>query len=44
MAADEPDGQVRAAYGDAKFAGLRQIKKRYDPDNIFRFNQNITPS
>ena len=43
MSADEPDGRVRAAYGD-KFDKLRQIKKRYDPGNVFRFNQNITPA
>jgi FAD/FMN-containing dehydrogenase len=44
MNADEPSERVRLAYGDAKFDRLRQIKKRYDPDNIFRFNQNILPA
>jgi FAD/FMN-containing dehydrogenase len=44
MTEDEPSDRVRAAYGEAKFARLRDIKKRYDPDNVFRFNQNIPPA
>jgi FAD/FMN-containing dehydrogenase len=44
MNADEPSDRVRLAYGNAKFDRLRQIKKRYDPDNVFRFNQNIPPA
>jgi FAD/FMN-containing dehydrogenase len=36
--------RLRATYGDAKFARLSRLKARYDPDNLFRFNQNITPS
>ncbi|GAC1472612.1 MAG: FAD-binding oxidoreductase [Chloroflexota bacterium] len=43
MSADEPDGRVRAAYGE-KYDRLRQIKKRYDPENVFRFNHNVTPT
>ena len=35
---------MRAAYGDAKFERLRQIKRRYDPANLFRFNHNIPPA
>jgi FAD/FMN-containing dehydrogenase len=34
---------VRAGYGDAKYARLVEIKRKYDPDNVFRFNQNIKP-
>lgn len=42
-AADVPLDRLRAAYGDGKFARLQQLKQRYDPGNVFRFNQNIPP-
>ncbi|MDX6533718.1 MAG: hypothetical protein QOF68_1462, partial [Gaiellales bacterium] len=42
-APDEPIERVRAAYGDAKFERLRRLKRRYDPENLFRFNHNIPP-
>ncbi len=41
---DEGEARVRAAYGDAKYERLVQLKRRYDPDNFFRVNQNIPPS
>lgn len=41
MTADTTADGVRAAYGDAKYARLQQLKRRFDPDNSFRFNQNI---
>jgi FAD/FMN-containing dehydrogenase len=34
---------VPAGYGDAKYRRLVEIKRSYDPDNVFRFNQNIKP-
>jgi FAD/FMN-containing dehydrogenase len=35
--------RLRVTYGEAKFARLQDLKARYDPDNVFRFNQNIPP-
>jgi FAD/FMN-containing dehydrogenase len=40
---DEGEERVREAYGAEKYDRLKQLKRRYDPDNFFRLNQNIPP-
>jgi FAD/FMN-containing dehydrogenase len=40
---DDEDDTAAAAYGRT-IERLQQVKARYDPDNIFRLNQNITPA
>ena len=40
---EEGEDLVRRSYG-GNFDKLAAIKKKYDPDNVFRFNQNIVPA
>jgi FAD/FMN-containing dehydrogenase len=40
----EGDARVRAAYPNGTYERLAEIKRRYDPSNLFRLNQNIRPS
>jgi FAD/FMN-containing dehydrogenase len=43
MQADEPIERVRAAFGVEAFERLQVLKRRYDPNNVLRRNQNIPP-
>jgi FAD/FMN-containing dehydrogenase len=41
---DEGEAGVRQAYPGRTWDRLAAIKARYDPDNLFRLNQNIRPA
>ena len=41
--ADEGEERIKASYGD-NYARLVTAKDKYDPNNLFRVNQNIKPS
>ena len=43
MLADTDPALGRSVYGDAKMARLVALKRAWDPDNVFRLNQNIDP-
>jgi FAD/FMN-containing dehydrogenase len=34
---------VRASFGDDTFERLQALKRRYDPSNVLRRNQNVPP-
>jgi FAD/FMN-containing dehydrogenase len=40
---DEGSERVQDAYPPAVWSRLVEVKRRYDPDNLFRLNQNIPP-
>jgi FAD/FMN-containing dehydrogenase len=41
---DEGPGRLAASYGDDNYARLAALKAKWDPENLFRLNQNIEPA
>jgi len=41
--ADTTEGIAQSIYGEAKHDRLAALKRTWDPDNVFRLNQNVRP-
>jgi hypothetical protein len=41
---EEGEERIRQAYGTEKYDRLRALKRRWDPENFFRLNQNVKPA
>jgi len=41
---DESSDRVRSAFGDSAWQRLVELKRQWDPDNVFRLNHNIPPA
>jgi FAD/FMN-containing dehydrogenase len=39
----EGENLVRDAFGAETYERLQKIKRKYDPSNVFRMNQNVLP-
>ena len=40
----EGEARIREAYPTETYRRLAEVKRRYDPTNLFRLNQNIPPA
>jgi FAD/FMN-containing dehydrogenase len=40
---EDEGGRVAAIYGAARYKRLQDLKRKYDPQNLFRMNANIAP-
>jgi FAD/FMN-containing dehydrogenase len=44
ISSDEGLERLRLSYGSEKYDRLIELKRQWDPDNVFRLNQNINPA
>jgi hypothetical protein len=44
VTADEGQQRVKQVYGAQKCSRLARLKRKWDPDDLFRSNKNIRPA